>query len=243
MKETDLNSYSFGPELEVHVHSIFGQESLPPAIFFHRSTLSLVNRSHASAASPIALKFGSFCWGRSIDVNCQASASNWILIQVFPAPNSEQFKCDASKQKIQCGLTLSGAQSLNISRHGAVVSLLLRSLSREEIVPAESLTVDITISKPSQSPSSGNSRQAPNPSSTYCSLPGERSLLRIARERLAGVAASPGMVALASYGGQRWTLTVRELVPGATRSAAAEAPGKSPTAGADAAVIRNVRAV
>jgi hypothetical protein len=232
--DTDVSSDSFGSELEVHILSILGEESLPPAVYVHRTTLSLVNKSQVKATSPVSLKFGSFCWGRSTEDSCNSSASKWILLQVFPALGSDQFKSatsEQSEQRIQCGLTHSAAQSLNIAGPGALVSLLLRSLSKEEIAPADSMTIDITISKSSPTPPPSNGRPPQKPC-TYYSLPGERSLLRIARERFAGVAASPGMVAMASFGGQRWTLTVRGLVPGATHHAAADTPGKSPPAGA-----------
>lgn len=205
-----LNSASSNllPQFDVKISSIYGQQSLPPAIYFDSHSFDFYNRVQG-------FKVGSFCWATPINHDRDVREC-CVLLQVLKNPDpgpqiasSPEVESDTQiKGKMSCGLTHSGALSLHASS-GDKIIISSYFIKKDQIPLAESIVVQVLVESPtSPGADSQISCNVPN----EIRNPGERSTIRTARERLFGVAVSVGMVAVADYGGRRWICTVQDIV-------------------------------
>ena len=193
---------------ELHVTFIHEQESQPAAIFLDRSLLVLFDDNlRKDGKSTRALKYGSFCWvANSITKKC-------VLMQVLQiSPSRPKQNANAIQNRQICELSCSGANSLNIISADGNCMVLLKFFGRDDLLPAEILVLEVGFTTQPSSSIKQLDFSKHLPASRDETLPSERSIVRTARERLAGGAASAGMVAAATVGGRRWTFTVCEVV-------------------------------
>lgn len=211
-------------QLDVCVSFIWGQESLPPSIFF--DNLSFAPDRFVGDGKLIQIfKAGSFCWATAQQAECEEVANRFVLLQVLQSPmwtsslETESLDSQAkNSNKLSCGLSQSGALSLNILP-GSKLTILLECIPKDEIPIAESVHLEVGLETrdpatrfPSNTPLIANQMETPAAvTPAAVSFLGERSTIRTARERLFGFPLSFGTVAVANFGGRRLTYTVRKV--------------------------------
>ena len=183
-----------------------GQESCPPAVYLERSTLARLNSNLESSKGVAKITYGSFYWVAACEDNEDENGPDieterWALAQLMPAPASRRvtgalYAASVSNECEQfcCWMTQSCSHSTGIPSGRCSLLLAVDPMTRDRFLPAEAIEVEATVAvQPGIHCAEQRWSQAASSPAEGCTA-GDQRVARMARERLAGSIAFPGMV-------------------------------------------------